>query len=36
MPHRLTLSRRPGVRRPLPRVGEHTEEVLGALVRKPG
>jgi len=28
--------RRPGVRRPLPRVGEHTEEVLGALTRKSG
>jgi len=32
----LLGGRRPGVRRPLPRVGEHTEEVLGALARKSG
>ena len=32
----LLGGRRPGVRRPLPRVGEHTEEVLGALTRKSG
>jgi crotonobetainyl-CoA:carnitine CoA-transferase CaiB-like acyl-CoA transferase len=31
----LTLGgRRPGVRRPLPRVGEHTEEILSALPRR--
>jgi formyl-CoA transferase len=27
----LMGGRRPGVRRPLPRVGEHTEEVLASL-----
>ena len=32
----LLGGRRPGVRHPLPRVGEHTEEVLGALTRKSG
>ena len=32
----LTLGgRRPGVRRPLARVGEHTDEVLGALAARP-
>jgi crotonobetainyl-CoA:carnitine CoA-transferase CaiB-like acyl-CoA transferase len=31
----LLGGRRPGVRRPLPKIGEHTEEVLGAL-RKAG
>ena len=30
----LLGGRRPGVRSPLPRIGEHTEEVLGALARK--
>jgi formyl-CoA transferase len=29
----LLDGRRPGVRSPLPRVGEHTEEVLGSLGR---
>jgi formyl-CoA transferase len=29
----LLGGRRPGVRRPLPRIGEHTAEVLGALRR---
>lgn len=30
----LMGGRRPGVRQPLPRVGEHTDEVLGRLVKK--
>jgi crotonobetainyl-CoA:carnitine CoA-transferase CaiB-like acyl-CoA transferase len=32
----LTMGgRRPGVRRPLPRVGEHNEEILNSMRRKP-
>ncbi len=30
----LMGGRRPGVRRPLPRIGEHTDEVLGSLARR--
>ena len=30
----LMGGRRPGVRRPLPRIGEHDDEVLGALAQR--